>query len=145
MYYLIEYVIRPDCHIIIGTPKEIIAYRLLNIFDVNNLVVAVIDDSDMVATFPLMKSNIIDPLPKSCQKIYVSSVQTRSNNDIHPAIELKLTINDSFYPQTITDYFIKLPTNSNKLEIISAVCSEVFLLTRAQAIIFFTVSSAFYI
>lgn len=137
--------IRSDCHIIVGTTKEMVAFRLLNVYDLNNLAVAIIDDSDLVVTLPLLKTNIIDPLPKSCQKIYVLSFDWRPKNEFKAQIQTRLIFTDSIYPQNITDYFVKLQNPSDKLGIIRTVCSEVSVSSRAQAIVFFTVSSAFYV
>lgn len=102
---------------------------------------AVIDDADLVVTLPLLKSNIIDPLPKTCQKVFVSSFDWRS--ELSSAIQVKLTLNDSAYPETVTDHFIKLKNEGDKLRLIRLVCRELSSSSRAQAMVFFTVSSAF--
>lgn len=51
-------------HIIFGTPKEMVAYRKMNVFDLNKLHSAVFDDADLVASSNAVKLNIINPTQK---------------------------------------------------------------------------------
>lgn len=113
---------------------------MLNVFDLKNLAVAVFDDADLVATYPHLKTNIIDPMPSSCQKIYVSSVPHRIHSQNREALQMKLLVDNTFYPQHILSYFIKAENESRKLNILSTLINEVCSSTHGQMLIFFTVS-----
>lgn len=51
-----DFVVRFDFHILVGTPKELAGFRFLNVFDVEKLVVVVLDDADLVYTSVYIKN-----------------------------------------------------------------------------------------
>lgn len=60
-------------HVIVGTPKEIVTYRILGLFDVKKIQMAVFDDGDVVATSHLVIDHVVRHLQPSCQKILFSA------------------------------------------------------------------------
>lgn len=53
----------------IGTPREIVSFKLLGLWKANQLKIVIFDDADMTATTELIKSQIIGILPTTCQQL----------------------------------------------------------------------------
>lgn len=136
-----DFVVRYDRHIIFGTPKEMVAFRQMNVFDLNKIRCAIFDDADLVMGHTPVKVNIINPMPAICQQIYVSSVKMRLVSPRH--VQIRLFTNDSVYPQHNDDYFIKLKNDSEKYRILRDLCKKLSLDAKAQMLIFFTVRNSF--
>lgn len=114
-----------------------VAYRKLNVFHLKNLHTAVFDDADLVVNYNSVKSDIINPLPASCQQIHVSSVQLQQKSP--QQVEIKLFDNNSVYPQNNDDFFIRLQNDTEKYNVIRRLGKEVSSVRQAQMLIFFTV------
>lgn len=69
-----------DCHVLVGSPKEMVSFKLMRLFNIEQVTLCVVDDADAVVTTNLIIDNIIKPL-KMCRKVLISSTmgQTKVN------------------------------------------------------------------
>lgn len=82
--------------ILIGTPKELSAYRLLGHFDPKDIDLVVIKDPDAITSTQLVKNNILDSV-KNAQIIFFAT--TRPNRK---CLE-NINIHESFYLPSLTE------------------------------------------
>lgn len=62
-----------DCQVIVGTPKEIVAYRILGTIKLENVSLVIFDDTDIVTTTHLIVDHLLMQLPTNCQKMFVTT------------------------------------------------------------------------
>lgn len=66
------------CRILIGAPKEIVAFRIMRLFDYENITFCVFNDAESIITSQLVKQHIIQPLSdKKCRFVAVTSIKVQ--------------------------------------------------------------------
>lgn len=70
--YILVTLSKSECHILIGTPKEVVALSIVRAFCIETISMCILDDADVINTTNLVQSNILLKLT-NCQKVLVSS------------------------------------------------------------------------
>lgn len=132
-------VVHHDYHVVIGTHREVISFSLLGVFKTNFLAIVVFDDADYTATTSLVKAQLINKLPHTCQKVFISPFSMIPNLT-HNLVEMKLLVDGTVFPhQSIVNYYVECITNQ-KYDIIKKLSSEANkYVGNGQIIVFFTV------
>lgn len=60
------------CHILVGSPKEMVSLKIMRHFNIEQISLCVIDDGDVVCTTNLIKEHIIKNL-ENCRLVLISS------------------------------------------------------------------------
>lgn len=60
------------CHIVVGSPKEVVSLKIMRIFNIEDVSLCVIDDADVVCTTSLIKDHITNSV-NNCRKILIAS------------------------------------------------------------------------
>lgn len=103
-----------DCHILIGTPKEVAAFASVRVFNVENVSLLIADDADGVITTKLIQGQIMNRL-KKCRKILLSAVSLKSHVDgDYKLITVKRSSN-------ISQHFMKMNDITEKFGVIMQV------------------------
>lgn len=95
------------CHVLVGTPKEMVSFKIMRMFNIEQVTLSVFDDADTVVTTTLVKDHIIAPL-KKCRKLVISS--TIQEKDIKLMRPYSVHFDDSqvnvkqCYRKCFTDY-----------------------------------------
>lgn len=118
--------------ILIGTPKEVAAFSLMRLFDIEKISLCVVDDADEVYTSDVVKNHIVNRL-RSCQKVMISATKLNSilSNDHYTTMSRMIPLN-------CMHFYIKVDSVVNKLQAIVKVYNVVKN-TGAKAIVFFGV------
>lgn len=130
------------CQVIVGTPKEIVAYRMLGVFNLKNVTTLVIDDADVVATSHLVNMHLINQVSEQCQVIMMSltfnkkTLQQVSGKFIQMKREEEI-------PETIQQFAIHQMATENKIHVLRKICDELNRNTNGQAIVFCNVCYVF--
>lgn len=122
MFYFAE-IPSADCHIIIGTPKEIVSLRLLGVFVTNSLKLVVFDDADSVAFSNLVKEQLIAKLPTKCQKLFMSS-HVNKLLGIGNVKEAKFLVDKTVWSKHIDNYFVKCNNSGEQTFLVLQALSE---------------------
>lgn len=104
-----------ECHVIVGTPKEIAAFRILGYFNLHRIIVSIFDDGDVITTTKLLNQHILVQLPANCQKIHVSATSNQASL-LHFMRDDTITyICSDEIPATVGHYTIKCVNKFQKL------------------------------
>lgn len=122
------------CHIIVGAPKEIVAYKIMRLFDVETISLCILDDADTINTTKLIQQHILNAVHG--QIVMLASYRFR----IHAVanchfMEFSSPLNTKQYCLNVTDF-------SEKFEAISTIYN-VLVKTKTKGIIFCNVSITF--
>lgn len=108
-------------HVIIGTPKEIATYRILGLFDVKKIQMAVFDDGDIVATSHLVIDHVVRHLPPNCQKILFSAtLNNASLKHFEDASVLRL-LRENELQENVHQTYCVCTNLAEKLNVINAI------------------------
>lgn len=75
--YIVVDLKKLDCHVLVGTPKEMVSFQIMRLFNIEQITMCVIDDADAINTSKIVQENIVLKL-KACRKILVSATSLRS-------------------------------------------------------------------
>lgn len=119
----------PDCHILVGSPREIASFKLMRLFDINCISLCIMDDADIVNTTSLIQEQITRPL--KCKKILISS------SSLAFASKYVENINNLVHngDDGISQYFLKCGDVSVKFKAILSIY-KCLVETNQQGIIF---------
>lgn len=120
-----------NCHVLVGSPKEIISLKILRLFNVEQLSMCGFDDGDLIITTKLIKENIIANLKNTCRKILISS--TVQNFDFRFLVPYSVHRDSS--PMNVVERFAHCGTDYDKLVAILNIY-DVMKRFNSQAIIF---------
>lgn len=125
-----------DCHVIVGTPKEMASLRILGYFDLKRIIVAIFDDADVITTTALLKQHILRQLPANCQKIHVSATSNRSSLLYFTQNDVLQFVRSNEIPALIRHFTINC---ANKFKWLLSIVQSVFK-NRQKVIVFCSVS-----
>lgn len=100
-----------DCHIIVGTPKEIASCRILGYFEMKKIVLAIFDDADVITTTDLVQRHILRQLPANCQKMYISATSNMASLRYFTRTDTIKHISPINIPTTIEHHTIECDTD----------------------------------
>lgn len=100
-----------DCHILIGTPKEIAAFVSVRVFNIEDVSMFIADDADVVVTTKLIQDQVMNRL-KRCRKILLSAACLKSVAD---ADYKRITIKE---PMNTDQYFMKMNDITEKFAVV---------------------------
>lgn len=114
--YIVVDLKKLDCHVLVGTPKEMVSFQIMRLFNIEQITMCVIDDADAINTSKIVQENIVLKL-KACRKILVSATSLRSAMvGIH-----NCEIISGTEPKNMVQFFMKCPYPAMKLEAIQIV------------------------
>lgn len=119
------------------------AYRILELFDVNNLAVVIFDDADIVVTSYLVNDHLLKQLPDQCQVIMTSSTFTERSlqhlkNDTFVSVGNSLTE----IPEHVQQFAFHCENEAAKLQTLHQIC-KVVREENSLAVVFCNVSLFF--
>lgn len=120
-----------DCHLLVGSPKEIVAFKKMQLFNAEKISLCIFDGADAVVTTKLVNDNIINCVAKS-RKILISSTIDKTNVDfLKPYI-----VHSDDLPINLNHAYVFRQTNQEKL---IALLTVNIVITRLniQGIVFF--------
>lgn len=85
--------------------KEVCSFGMLGVFDKQKLKVVVLDDADIVASSKRIKEDLLQRLPSTCQRLYMSS--GHKPNHIKNVTEMTLLVDGSPLPRSIDHFFVR--------------------------------------
>lgn len=119
-------------HVIVGTPKEIVAYRLMRLFDIEKIVLCILDDADAINTTKLIQQHILHQLQG--QLIMLSSYRFK----LGPVTNCHRM--EYLAPLNCIQYYLNVNDVCEKVEAIVEVYN-VLVRTNTKGIIFCKVST----
>lgn len=124
------------CHILVGSPKEIVSFTIMRIFNIEKISMCVIDDADVVYTTNLMKDQVIKRLKTSCRKLMITF-----SSGYHQLVRAPYALFDDkdFDIQVNIDHYYSKCEVHTKFHIVEAVYA-VLIEHHAQSIIFCSVN-----
>lgn len=123
------------CHVLVGTPKEIVSFKVLRLFDIENVTMCVFDDADTIVTTQLVKDNIVDAVKNSCRNFVIQSGKISMKLDFIAPYEIHANV----CQQNVEQFFADCPTNVEKLKFALLMSLELVQL-KLQGFIFVEVS-----
>lgn len=132
-----SFVTHLDSHILIGTPKELASFRMLNVFNMKKLSIIVFDDADRVVPSTYTKGHLMNAIDSKCQTLIMSSFRMScfAINDIPNVLRCELFANSHPFPANIEHFFIECMDEKTKYKMLYCLCS-----LNGKMIIFFHVS-----
>lgn len=102
------------------------AYRILGLFDVNNLAVVIFDDADIVVTSHLVNDHLLKQLPDQCQVIMTSSTFTeRSLQHMKNATFVSVGNTLTEIPEHVQQFAFHCKNEAAKLQTLRKICKVV--------------------
>lgn len=123
-----------DCHVLVGSPKEMVSFKIMRLFNIEQVTLCVFDDADAIVTTKLVKEHIIEPL-NNRRKVLISS------NIEGTQIDFMMTyfFRSDIISVNVKQCFAICPTNYEKLLAILT-ANEVIERLNVQGIVFFEVN-----
>lgn len=69
-------------HVLVGTPKEMVALKNKRSIDFRHIKMCILDDADTVFTSNLVKNEIVHQLNDTCKKVLISSATVHLSMDL---------------------------------------------------------------
>lgn len=121
--------------VLVGTPKEMVSFKIMRLFNIEKVTLCVIDDADTIITSRLVKDQIVRALDKSCRILIVQSgLSTTYLNFIAP-----YDIHVDTCPLNVEQFLVDCPSNVEKMKFALLVSKELARLNM-QGFIFVEVS-----
>lgn len=120
---------------LVGTPKEMISFKMMRLFNIENATLCVFDDADTVVTTQLVKDHIVDAVNDSCRILLIHSGNASLKFDVIAPYDLHVNVCE----QNIEQYFVDCPSNVEKLKL-ALLLSHELIRWNFQALIFVEVS-----
>lgn len=108
-----------DNHVIIGTPKALAAFRMLNVFDMKKLAIIIFDDADRVLPSIYVKDHLMNAIPKQCQTLFMASSKI-STLGISDMKHMELFVDDKPFLPNIQHFFINCVDDDAKFKMLQS-------------------------
>lgn len=100
-----------DCHVVVGTPKELVSFKIMRIFNIEKITLCVFDDADTIITTKFVKDHVVK---NSCRKILVSS----NINKLDIGFMVPYDVHNDPTPMNVIQSYASCPSNCDKLQAI---------------------------
>lgn len=127
------------CHILVGTPKDLVSRKINRTFSIEKITMIVMDDADIVNTTQLVKQNVTKLVPNA-RKILLSAVSLDSAMHYIANCNTMVSHRDSM---NVSQFSIKCPTIAEKFDAIVNIFQILRMTNDAQAIVFVNVNTIF--
>ncbi|XP_055309062.1 DEAD-box helicase Dbp80-like [Sitodiplosis mosellana] len=119
-----------NCHVLVGTPKEMVSFKIMRHFNIEQISLCVFDDADTIVTTKLIKDHIIANLTQSRKVLMSSKIQFNINFAKPYAIKLDTT------NVNVKQCYTFCEDDGEKIIAVLAV-NEILTTLKIQGIIFF--------
>lgn len=123
------------CQVLVGTPKEVVSFKILRLFDIENVTMCILDDADTIVTTQLVKEQIVNAVKESCGFLLLQSGHTSTKLDFFAPYDSSINI----CQQNVEQFFVDCPSNVEKLKVALLMSMELIQL-KLQGLIFVEVS-----
>lgn len=123
------------CHVLVGTPKEMVSFKVMRLFSIENVTLCVFDDADTVITTTLVKDHVVNSVKDSCRILLIHSGKSSLQLDFIAPYEIHVNVDEL----NVEQFFVDCPSNVEKLKMALLLSHELIRL-KLQGFIFVEVS-----
>lgn len=121
------------CHILVGAPADIIGFRTMRLFNIEDISLCVLDDADKIYTTELFQKQIIKPLISRARFVMLSA------HKFWPPIVRHYEYIENLDVPNIKQYFLQVEDIADKLQAIVFIY-KILEQTNTKGIVFCQVS-----
>lgn len=125
-------------HVLVGTPKEMISFKMMRLFNIEKVTMCVFDDADTVVTTQLVKDHIIHAADNACRFMLMHSGRTSTKFDFMSPYE----IHTSVCEPNVEHFVVDCPSYIEKLKM-ALLMSQELSRSNLQGLIFVEVCLVF--
>lgn len=119
------------CHILVGAPKDIIGFKMMRLFNIEQISLCVLDDADTIYTTELFQKQIMQPLASNQLSRFVMLAAHRFQAPIVRKCEYIENLDDP----NIKQYYLRANDVTEKLQAIIYIY-KILKKTNTKAIVF---------